>query len=61
MIKEKLKFLKERLKWWSKEVFGWLDLNIENIVEDLNALESGLSQGSGIEDVVKRKEVYVLF
>lgn len=29
MLKEKFKFLKERLKWWNKSVFGWLDLKIE--------------------------------
>lgn len=25
VIREKFKHLKERLKWWNKLVFGWLD------------------------------------
>ncbi|XP_058759068.1 uncharacterized protein LOC131632312 [Vicia villosa] len=35
-IKEKFKLLKERLKWWNGEVFGWVNLKIEKAVEDMN-------------------------
>lgn len=36
VIKEKLKMLKEKLRWWNMEVFRSKDLQIENIVRDLN-------------------------
>lgn len=26
VIKEKFRLLKERLKWWNENVFGWVDL-----------------------------------
>lgn len=39
VIKEKFKLMKERLKGWNKEVFGWLDLSIDNIVLEMNALD----------------------
>ncbi|CAK8535258.1 unnamed protein product [Lathyrus sativus] len=32
---EKLMRLKERLKWWNKNVFGWIDLGVENDVKML--------------------------
>lgn len=36
-IREKLKKLKAKLKWWNKEVlFGVMDLNIEKIVKEVN-------------------------
>ncbi|RZB71032.1 LINE-1 retrotransposable element ORF2 protein [Glycine soja] len=45
VIKEKLKIIRESLKKWNKEVFGWLDLNIENIVADMNELDRGIEEG----------------
>lgn len=61
VIKEKLKILRERLKWWNKEVFGWIDLNIENIVDDMNALDSGIEEGCDLSVVVKKKKASTLF
>src|SRR4051812_17809670 len=29
---EKLKGLKERLKWWNREIFGWVDLKVSEEV-----------------------------
>lgn len=43
VAKEKLKQLKEHPGKWKKEVFGIVDLQIETIVEKLNALESSRS------------------
>lgn len=39
VIKEKFQRLRERLSWWNKEVFGWIDLNVEKDVEELNDIE----------------------
>ncbi|XP_058754420.1 uncharacterized protein LOC131627572 [Vicia villosa] len=36
VLKEKFRFLKERLKWWEKNVFGRIDLEIEENVKVLN-------------------------
>ncbi|XP_058759955.1 uncharacterized protein LOC131633261 [Vicia villosa] len=39
VLKEKLKLLRNRLRWWHKHVFGWLDLKDEEEVDELNGLE----------------------
>ncbi|XP_058724480.1 uncharacterized protein LOC131595951 [Vicia villosa] len=39
VLKGKIKNLRERLRWWNQKVFGWLDLKIEDEVDDLNGLE----------------------
>lgn len=39
VAKEKLKKLKKHLRIWNKEVFGILDLKIDNIVAELNELD----------------------
>lgn len=31
---EKLKNLKVRLKVWNKEIFGWIDLKVDECIED---------------------------
>ena len=61
VIKEKLKIIRESLKKWNKEVFGWLDLNIENIVADMNELDRGIEEGCNLNVVVKKKEANALF
>lgn len=35
-IFEKLKILKNRIKTWNQEVFGWIDLKVSNEVEKVN-------------------------
>jgi hypothetical protein len=45
VLKEKFRLLKECLRKWNKEVFGYIDLNIEKTVKELNVLE-GLMEGS---------------
>eukprot|EP00256_Glycine_max_P032671 XP_006577560.1 uncharacterized protein LOC102665607 [Glycine max] len=61
VIKEKLKIIRESLKKWNKEVFGWLDLNIENIVAEMNKLDRGIEEGCNLNEVVKKKEAKALF
>ncbi|XP_058763319.1 uncharacterized protein LOC131636743 [Vicia villosa] len=54
---EKLKRLKERLKSWNREVFGWIDLNISNEVETINDMDKLLVDnfGSDMESVVEAR------
>ncbi|XP_058774430.1 uncharacterized protein LOC131648711 [Vicia villosa] len=42
IIKEKLSFLRGRLRWWNLNVFGKVELKIEEIVDELNPLEDKL-------------------
>lgn len=61
MVKEKLKMLRDKLKIWDKEVFGWLDLDINNNVAELNELDRVAYEGDELEVVEKRKHVSSLF
>ncbi|XP_058784197.1 uncharacterized protein LOC131658967 [Vicia villosa] len=36
VLKEKLRLIKERLRWWEKNIFGKIDLEIEENVKELN-------------------------
>ncbi|XP_058769380.1 uncharacterized protein LOC131643223 [Vicia villosa] len=36
VLKEKLRLLKDRLKWWNKEVFGRIGLEVEKGARDIN-------------------------
>ncbi|XP_058776653.1 uncharacterized protein LOC131650973 [Vicia villosa] len=45
VIREKFRMLKEKLIWWNKHVFGWIDLKIDDGVEELNELETDLAIG----------------
>lgn len=45
VVKEKFKMLKVKLRNWNKEVFGILDLNIDALVRELNALDQILCEG----------------
>lgn len=42
VLKGKFYFLKGRLRWWNLESFGWMDLQVENSVNDLNHLDKEL-------------------
>lgn len=44
---EKLKRLKARLRWWNKEIFGWVDRSVETHVINLNALDNLLIDNHG--------------
>lgn len=54
IVKEKLKYLKEKLRVWNKEVYDYLDLNIENIAKEINRLEEEIvDEADWNEDVWK--------
>lgn len=38
MLKDKLKVLRENLRRWNKEIFGHLNLKVDEAIKDLNAL-----------------------
>lgn len=42
IIKEKFRYLRGRLRWWNLNVFGMVELKIEEIVDDLNQWEDKL-------------------
>lgn len=35
-MKENLKLLRERLGWWNNEVFGWIDLKVDEAISEMN-------------------------
>lgn len=39
---EKLKRLKERLRMWNKETFGWINLKVDEKIDELNDLDKFL-------------------
>lgn len=41
-FEEKFKILRGRLCWWNTNVFGWVDMKIEEDVKALNLLEDQL-------------------
>lgn len=45
--KEKLKFLKSKLKIWNNENFGIVDLNVDKVVSALNSLDLFVSNVFG--------------
>lgn len=46
ILKEKLKMLRVRLRWRNKEVFGWVDLKVVDIMEKLNKINN-IASGEG--------------
>lgn len=36
MIKEKLNILRDKLRWWNKKLFRWIDLKVDEDVKQLN-------------------------
>lgn len=55
MFKEKLKLLKSELRTWNREVFGYVDLNIEKIVEEINSLDE-VAASIDVRNSSRRKE-----
>lgn len=59
VFKYKLRLLKEKLRWWNKEEFGKIDLEVEKGVRDLNLADERLRFDPNymhIENLDKRKE-----
>ncbi|XP_058776769.1 uncharacterized protein LOC131651118 [Vicia villosa] len=54
VLKEKLRLLKDRLRWWNMNVFGKFDLEVEEGVRDLNALDDLELLNAG--EIVKKKK-----
>ncbi|XP_058733800.1 uncharacterized protein LOC131605468 [Vicia villosa] len=54
VLYEKLKRLKERLRVWNREVFGWIDLKVEEASEKINTLDKVIEVnfGGGIDKEV---------
>lgn len=40
VLKEKLRLLKSKLKWWNVNVFGNIDMESEDGVNEINALDN---------------------
>ncbi|XP_058767553.1 uncharacterized protein LOC131641267 [Vicia villosa] len=59
VLKEKLRLLKDRLRWWNKEVFGRMDLDVEEGVRDINIGDDRLeleAEDLNIDILKERKE-----
>lgn len=37
--KGKVKGIKNRTRWWNKEVYGWLDMKVDDEVNEVNELD----------------------
>ncbi|XP_058732795.1 uncharacterized protein LOC131604368 [Vicia villosa] len=58
VLYEKLKKLKERLREWNREVFGWIDLKVEDAKEKINTLDKEIEvnmRGVNDEEVLERR------
>jgi hypothetical protein len=54
VLKEKFRLLKDCLRKWNKEVFGILDLNIENTVKEINDIEGLLGGDEEDSEIIRR-------
>ncbi|XP_058783264.1 uncharacterized protein LOC131657935 [Vicia villosa] len=52
VLKEKLRLLKDKLKWWNKEVFGRIELEMEDGVQEMNLADEMLME----DDIDKFEE-----
>jgi hypothetical protein len=55
VLKEKFRLLKECFCKWNKEVFGFLDLNIDKTVKELNDIEGLLGGDDEVADLKRRE------
>lgn len=60
VLKEKLKLLREKLREWNKTVFGYMDLNIDTVVKEINVLDDVVGMGD-TQVGEKRKELTMHF
>jgi hypothetical protein len=47
VLKEKMKSLKEGLRGWNRDVFGLVNLNIDNCVKEINEIEEAWASDTG--------------
>lgn len=61
VIKEKFKNLKDRLRRWNKETFGWIDLKVDEGVKVINKEDNILSNcvGHQVEELMVRRSFVV--
>lgn len=50
ILKETLRTLKVKIRIWSKEVFGVLDLEVNNAINEFNALDATMDNMEGVLD-----------
>ncbi|XP_058773230.1 uncharacterized protein LOC131647348 [Vicia villosa] len=48
VLYEKLKKFKERLREWNEEVFGWIDLRVEDASAKINVLDKDIELNMGV-------------
>lgn len=62
-FKRKIKGTGNRLKWWNKEVFGWLDLKVDEEVKDLHDMDVlvGNYEEDMMLEVVEKRKVRTTF
>lgn len=60
VLKQKLKLLKEKLQWWNEEVFGMVDLRIDESVLGLNSLDELVANG-GVPKLEQRRVLNAQF
>ncbi|XP_058740908.1 uncharacterized protein LOC131613239 [Vicia villosa] len=39
VLKEKLRRIRDKLRWWNKNIFGWVELKIEEEVDEIDRIE----------------------
>ncbi|GAU51479.1 hypothetical protein TSUD_413680 [Trifolium subterraneum] len=61
IIKETLKGLKEALKVWNREVFGFMELKIDKTMKELNEVEELLATGNIDANLINPKELVMQF
>lgn len=60
VLKEKMRHLRVRLRWWNTHVFGKANIRIDGNVEALNLLEDSLMQPNGSlsdAELLKRRKL----
>lgn len=40
VLKEKLRLLKNRLRWWNSNIFGTVDMDLEEGVKEINEINN---------------------
>ncbi|XP_058749655.1 uncharacterized protein LOC131622635 [Vicia villosa] len=64
-LAEKLKALKERLTWWNKVVYGWIDLKIDAACKEIHFIDNEFVNcaGQAMDEIVKNraKEVEIFW
>ncbi|XP_058762559.1 uncharacterized protein LOC131635939 [Vicia villosa] len=60
VLYEKLKSFKENLKGWNREIFGWVDLKMEEARDSINMWDKVLEEKMGGDNEVRDKDATLL-